>query len=401
MSKPRWLRLPSRPIYGALVIALGALAAWGFWPRAAPVEVARVRVAPLEVGFTEEGRTRLRDRFVISAPVDGVVERITLEPGDAVGAGTAVAVLRPAAAALLDPATRADAELRWRTAADDRAAAAAVVAAAVAGRERTAASLRRIEALASRQQVALDQRDEARRLAASAEAELRSAQARLQAATTRRDMARAWLDLQGTSGTQALRLPLLAPIDGRVMRRHVESEGLVRAGQPLLEIGDPDALEVVVEVLSADALQLAPGMPARLDAGVGQTPVVGHIRTIEPGGFTKISALGVEEQRVPVIVDLPAEAPGWGDAYRVDTRFQVWSTPSARVVPVPALFRDGADWAVYAVAQGRARLRRVRLDHVGDDAAEVVEGLSEGDLVVMYPGDQVRDGQRVSFLPPK
>jgi HlyD family secretion protein len=395
--KPGLLRRPSRPLYAALAIALVAMAAWGFWPRALPVEVATVAAVPLEVGFTEEGRTRLRDRFVISAPVDGVIERITLEPGDAVTTDTPVAMLRPGSAALLDPAALADAQLRWRTAGDERIAAQAAVAAAVAEQDRAAAALRRIEALASRQQVALDQRDEARSRAIGAQAALRSAQAHLQAADGRRDAAKAWLALQGTSGDRPLRLPLKSPIEGRIMRRYVESEGPVRAGQPLLDVGDPRSLEVVVDVLTADALQLKAGLPVRLEAGHDLESIVGRVQAIEPAGFTKVSALGVEEQRVVVVVALPEDgAPPLGDAYRVDARFQVWAAESVLAVPVPALFRDGTEWAVYVVEEGRARLRRVEVGHIGDSAAEIIGGLRAGDHVVLYPGDQVRDGLRIA-----
>lgn len=400
MRKPAWILRPSRPLYAILLLGLVVAAAWGFWPRAVRVEVAVVDTAALEVGFTEEGRTRLRDRYAISAPIDAFVERIALEPGDIVQANSPVVVLRPTSAALLDPAMRTEAEMRWRTAVDERSAAESAVAAASAERDRAATSLGRIEALAGLQQISLERRDEARSLAAAAAAELRSAQARLRAATTQRDAARALLDLQGTSSTKPRRLSLLSPIDGRVMRRHVESEGLVRAGQPLLEVGDPASLEVVVEVLTSDALQLRPGTPVRLDTGVGQTPIDGRVKVIEPGGFTKVSALGVEEQRVVVVVTLPDSAPALGDAYRVDARFRVWAAKQVRVVPVPALFRDGEHWAVYVAERARARLRRVKIGHIGDSMAEVVDGLSAGERVVVYPGDEVRDGRRIAFSDP-
>jgi HlyD family secretion protein len=388
--------MPSRPLYAVLLVALVALAAWGLWPRALTVDVATVARQPLVVGFTEEGRTRLRDRFVVSAPVDGVVERIALEPGDAVAAGATVAVLRPAAAALLDPAMRAEAQLRWNTAGNDLVAARAAVTAATAAQARAVAALRRIEALAQRQQVALDQRDEARSRAAAAQAELHSAQAAVQAASARREAARALLDLQGTASPRSARLALAAPIAGQVMRRHVESEGLVRAGQPLLDLGDPRSLEVVVDVLTADALLLKPGLPVRLDTGSPAAPLDGRVQAIEPAGFTKVSALGVEEQRVVVVVTLPDAAPALGDAYRVDAQFQVWAADSVLVVPVPALFRDGERWAVYVVDGGRARLRHVDIGHIGDRTAEVTGGLAAGDRVVVYPGDQVRDGLRIA-----
>lgn len=389
----------TRPLYALLAIALIALAAWGFWPRALPVEAAKVTRGPLTVSFTEEGRTRLRDRYLVSAPLDGVVERIALEPGDATRAGHPVAVMRPANAALFDPASRAEAEARWRAAGDELDAALGAAEAAKASRDRLDAARRRAESLAGQRLISSDQLDEARAQATAAEANLRSARSRSQAARIRRDSARAVLDLQGTaSKTGTHRLSLMAPIDGRVIRRFVESEGFVRAGQSLLELGDPRALEVVVEALTADAVRVAPGAPVRLLRWGGDRPLQGRIQTIEPGGYTKISALGVEEQRVLIVVALDEATghPPLGDGFRVEAEFQVWHGDAVLSVPVAALFRDGDQWAVYAIEQGRARLRRVQIGHMGDNAAEIRSGLGEGAAVVLYPGDSVRDGMRVT-----
>lgn len=392
------LAKPTRPLYLLLAAALAALALWGFWPRAAPVEVASVARGPLTVTFTEEGRTRLRDRYLVSAPLDGVVERITLEPGDAVAAGAQVAMLRPAHAALFDPASRTEAEARWRAADDELDASIAATAAAAVLRDRLEAARRRAESLARQRLIASDQLDEARAQAAAAAANLRSSEARTQAARIRRDSARAVLALQGSaSRIQESRLPLVAPIDGRVIRRFVESEGPVRAGQSLLELGDPQALEVVVEALTSDAMRVAPGAPVRLLRWGGDAPLEGSVLTIEPGGFTKISALGVEEQRVLIVVALPdvKRYPALGDGFRVEAEFRVWHADSVLSIPVAALFRDGDEWATYAVEQGRARLRHVRIGQMADDAAEVRGGLDQGAQVVLYPDDSLHDGMRV------
>jgi HlyD family secretion protein len=399
MRKPDLTQLRARPLYGLAGIALLALAAWGLWPRAVEVDIATVQMAAIESGFTEEGKTRLRERFVISAPVDGVVERITLEPGDAVAANAAVAVLRPAPAALLDPLARSDAEMRWTTSGHEVDAARAAVTAALSSRDLAAGALRRVEALAERQQLALDRRDDARSRLTTAEAELRGARARLQAATSRHAAAATWLELQGRAGADPPRLMLASPVDGRVLRRHLQSEGAVRAGQPLLEVGDPAALDVAVEVLTSDALALAPGMRVDLDAGDRVGRLSGRVRVVEPSGCTKISALGVEEQRVLVVVDLPEATQALGDGYRVDARFVVWARASVLAVPVSALFRDGEAWAVYVAGDGRARLRHVDIGHVGDRLAELLGGLSAGERVVIYPGDQVRDGLRIASRP--
>lgn len=399
MPMPAWLAAPRRPLYLLLLLALVAIALWGFWPRALPVEAARIARTPLTVSFTEEGRTRLRDRYLVSAPLDGVVERVTLEPGDAVAAGAPVAVLRPVNAALFDPASRAEAEARWRASRDELAAANAAVSAASAERDRSRAARQRAEALSAGQLIARSDLDAIRAQASAADAELRASQARARAAAIQRDGARAVLDLQGAAAVGGRRLPLQAPIDGRVVRRLVESEGPVRAGQALLEIGDPHALEVIVETLTADAVRIAPGTEVRLLRWGGATPLRGHVQVIEPGGFTKVSALGVEEQRVLVVValdDPPAKRPALADGFRVEAEFVVWHADSVLTVPTAALFRDGPHWAVYAIEDGRARLRRVTLGHVGEGAAELRDGLDEGAQVVLYPGDSVRDRSRVA-----
>lgn len=389
----------ARPLYLLLGLALVATALWGFWPRALPVESATVARGPLRVTFTEEGRTRLRDRYLVSAPLDGTVERIVLEPGDAVTAGAEVAALRPANAALLDPVTRAEAEARWRSAEKDLGTANASVSAAAALSARQAAATGRAESLAATQLLASDQLEELRAQSAAAAANLEAARARSEAARVHRDNARAVLALQGAPARrQGHRLPLSSPIDGRVIRRFVESEGFVRAGQSLLELGDPRAMEVVVEALTTDAVRVAPGARVRLLRWGGEAPLAGRVQAIEPGGFTKFSALGVEEQRVLVVIALEdaAAAPMLGDGYRVEAEFEVWHADSVLSVPVSALFRDGEQWAVYAIERGRARLRRVQIGAIGEHAAELRGGLDEGAAVVLYPGDRLRDGMRVA-----
>lgn len=392
--KPR----PASSLYLLLAVAMVALAAWAFWPRAVAVDVGEVARGPLTVTFTEEGRTRLRDRYLVSAPLDGFVERVMLEPGDKVEPGTQVAVVLPATSALFDPAARAEAEARWHATDSELDAALAAVAAATALHERLEAAQRRAEALEKQQLIAGDQFDEVRAQADAARASLRSAKARAQAARIVRDGARAVLSLQGSAGRRdGKRVLLQSPIEGRVIRRLVESEGPVRSGQILLELGDPRALEVVVEALTPDALRVAPGTPVRLLRWGGDRPLVGKVETVEPGGFTKISALGVEEQRVLIVVGLPdiQPYPGLGDGFRVEAEFQVWSAKDTLCVPVSALFRDGRQWAVFAIERGRVRLRHVRIGQMGDAAAQVLGGLGAGTQVVLYPGDDLHDGDRV------
>lgn len=389
--------VPRRQLFWLLLAVVVGIAAWGIWPRALPVETARIARGPLTVSFNEEARTRLHDRWMVSAPLPGVVERIVLRPGDAVAAGQTVAVLVPARASLFDPMRRADAQARVSSAMQAEAAASAAIVAAEAERTRSRAELRRASALAADRLIARADLDAIRAGAASAEAALRSARAQRESARIERDAARAVLALQGAPGGDA-RVELPAPVAGRIVRRLVESATPVQAGQPLLEIGDPQAIEVIAEVLTTDAVRLSPGTPVQLTRWGGDAPLRGRVQTVEPGGFTKVSALGVEEQRVLVVMTLqdPASARvRLGDGFRLEAEFIVWQSPDALSVPTAALFRDGARWAVYAVEEGRARLRHVTIGRMGDDAAELKAGLREGDQVIVYPGDTVRDRRRV------
>jgi HlyD family secretion protein len=393
--------LVKRPLYLLLPVAAVVLALWAFWPRALPVEMAAVVRAPLSVTFTEEGRTRVRQRYRISAPVDGFLQRIVLEPGDAVTAGATVAVLQAVSARLLDPAVQMAAQTQWRAAEQTLMEASAALTAAQAENQRRRATLARVSALASRQLVATAELDLARTEVESGAAAERAALARVTEARVLRDGARTALQLQGTpaDGADDRRVLVRAPVSGRIVLRHLESEGPVQAGQPLLDIGDPADLEVESDILSADAVRIAPGTPVQLTDWGGETALPAHVRVVEPGAFTKVSALGVEEQRVRAIIafDPPADTrQTLGDGYRVDARFQVWRGDAVLQVPTAALFRDGDDWAVYAVEGGRARLRRVVLGRFGEGAAEVRSGVAENVLVVLYPGDYIRDGRRVS-----
>lgn len=384
-----------RPLFWLLLAIVGAIAAWGFWPRALTVETARIARGPLTVSFHEEARTRLHDRWLVSAPLAGMVERIVLRPGDAVAAGQTVAMLVPTHASLFDPAHRAEAQARASAAAQAEAAAVAAVAAADAEHGRSRAELRRAEALAADRLIARADLDAVRAAATFAGAALRAARAQREAARIERDAARAVLALQGAAGGDA-RLALPAPVAGRVVRRLVESAVPVQAGQPLLEIGDPQAIEVIAEVLTADAVRVSPGTPVLLTRWGGDAPLHGRVRVVEPGGFTKISALGVEEQRVNVIIDFedPAAAARLGDGYRVEVQVIVWQEDDVTKVPVGALFRHEGEWAVFVLNDGRAHVRRVTLGQRNDTEAQVLEGLSPDELVVLHPPDTLSDGVR-------
>jgi len=393
--------LMKRPLYLLLPVVAVALALWAFWPRALPVEIAEVVRAPLSVTFSEEGRTRLRQRYRITAPIDGFLQRIELEPGDPVSAGAVVAVVAPSTARLLDPATQITGQAQVRAAEQTLAAAQASLSAARAENTRRKLALARLEALAAQRLISKADLDLARADATAGVAAEQAAQARVEEARALRDGARAALQAQGArqDPKSSRRVLVRAPAAGRVVSRNVESEGPVQAGQALFEIGDPTELEVEVEILSADAVRIAVGTPVQLLRWGGEAALQGRVRVVEPGAFTKISALGVEEQRVKAIIDFdtaPASHQGLGDGYRVEARFQVWHRDAVLQVPIAALFRDGEHWSVYAIEDGRARLRHLKLGRFGEHAAELREGLAEGAQVVLYPGDNVREGSRVA-----
>lgn len=379
----------------ALVLALLAVA---LWPQAITVEVGRVSRGPLVVTVDEEGETRVHDRFVVSAPVSGRVLRIDLEPGDAVVRGkTVIARVQADAPPLLDARTRAEAEAAVDTARgavgraqaeEQRARASLDLANADLARERKLES----SGLTTRQ--ALDAR-----LAAvqTAEEALRGAQFAAAAAAAELSRARARL-MPATLAAGGRVLPVLAPVDGVVLRRLRESESVVPAGDPLVEIGDPRHIEIVSDLLSTDAVRVKPGMRVLVEGWGGAETLAATVRRVEPSGFTKVSALGVEEQRVNVLLDFDAAAEAWtrlGDAFRVEVRIVVWEAPSVVKVPTSALFRVGDTWAAYVVEAGRARRVLLELGQRTSREAEVLAGLTEGQTVVVHPGDLLVDGSRV------
>lgn len=382
----------------AAVVLLGL--ALGFMPRAVPVDVAEIVRAPLAVTVEEEGKTRVSERYVVSAPVAGFARRLDVDAGDAVIAGEVLAVIEPARPVALDPRTRAQAAAQASAAQAALAAAqenarAAAAAAQLAAQERSRAeSLRQSNFLSAQ---ALDTARTAETRARAAEAAARHA-----VRVARFDLETARAAVSSTSRLQAggpgEQIAIRAPVAARVLKLLHEDEGAVAAGQPLLEIGDPESLEVEVEVLSNHAVKIVPGAKVILDRWGGEGPVMGRVRVVEPSGYTKISALGVEEQRVKVIVDFAAPRDAWarlGDGYRVEARFVLWEGDDVLQVPTSALFRQGDGWAVFVVDGRRARAKPVGIGHRAGLATEVVSGLKAGDRVVAHPDETVEDGKRV------
>ena len=390
-------------VVGALLLLL---LAWAFWPRPEPVDMATVERAPLVVTLDEEGETRVRDRFVVSAPLAGRVLRIELEPGDPVMAGeTVLATFQPQTPTLLDARTRAEAEAGAR-------AARATLERARADRDRVEAELEFAQAEVERfrrlaaDRIVSDKELESAELAARSRKEaLEAAEFAAQTARYQLDVARARL-LEGSApggnphpaGADAP-ISLRSPVDGVVLKRLRESEAVVPAGEPLLEVGQPAELEIVADYLSADAVKIRPGNRVLIEQWGGETALEGVVRRVEPSGFMKISALGVEEQRVNVVVDFvdPAELrPGLADGFRVELRVVLWEGDEILQLPTGSLFRSGEQWAVFAVKDDRARLRTVEIGRQGSLVAEILDGLEEGDRVLLHPGDSIIEGSRVA-----
>ncbi|MEW5893727.1 MAG: efflux RND transporter periplasmic adaptor subunit [Pseudomonadota bacterium] len=383
-----------------LVLLLAGGLIYGFLPRPLAVDVVEVGRAPLAVTVEEEGRTRVMERYVIAAPVSGYARRIALKVGDPVAAGQVLAVLEPVRADALDPRSRAQAQAQVNAA--EAALAAARENARVAEAEARLASqdLARIERLGQENFIAQAAVDQARTRWSSSQAARQAAEHQVNVARYQLDTARALLTRAATlpSGGAGETLAVRSPVTARVLKVVHESEGTVAAGQPLLEIGNPEALEVEVEVLSTSAVRIAPKSRVILDRWGGEGALQGTVRRVEPAGFTKISALGVEEQRVRVIVDFTSPRELWqrlGDGYRVEAIFVVWEGADVLQIPTSALFRHDNGWAVFVLEDGRARLRPVSIGQRTGLRAQVLDGLKPGERVISHPDDKVKDGARV------
>ena len=384
-------------MYSAPVVLIGGFAL-ALRDNPFPVDVAAVSRGPLKVTLDEEGETRVRDRFVVSAPFTGRILRIELEPGEPVQAGGVLAVLRPAETNLLDVRSRAASQAQVRQ-------AEAALGRARANRQRAGAELKfaqsdlkKIQAL-GKQGIVSSQEVEAAQLAVETRQELvEAAEFEIRAAQSDLAAARASL-LEAGQGSGGGEYEVRSPVDGVVLRRLRESETVVPAGEALIEVGDPANLEIVSDLLSTEAARLRPGQPVEIEQWGGGAPLIGRVRRVEPSGFLKISALGVEEQRVNVIIDLagsPEERRGLGDGFRVEVRVVVWDSPNALQVPTSALFRDEQGWATFVMENGKAVRRRVEVGPQSDRAAAVLSGLKEGEKVILHPSADIQDGVEVA-----
>lgn len=392
-GKSNLRRIIRRVITGLFLAGVVALIVLASLPKPVPVDVAVVSRGPLEVTVDQDGQTRVKDRYVVSAPIVGTLGRLELRAGDTIEEGDIVARIAPLAPQLMDARSRAQSEARVQGSLAGQRQARAAVARAEAAKELADQMFERQQALAERGGVSQQALDQARFEARARTEELTSARFGVRVADYEVRMARAALGGVDSEAEEGMEVP--APVGGRVLRVVHESEGVVQAGAPLVEIGDPGALEIAVDVLTADAINIQPGAFVALERWGGDKSLEGHVQRIEPSAFTKISALGVEEQRVNVVIDIDSEREQWealGDGYRVEARIRVWREDDALSIPSSALFRNESGWAVYRVSGETVALTTVEVGRRNGLRAQILDGLEENDRVVVHPSDQVVDG---------
>ena len=374
--------------------ALAGLLVWAFQPSPVPVDLTVVGRGPLMVTVDEEGETRVRDRYVVSAPVPGRMRRVELEPGDPVVAGKTVLVtFEPADPTLVDARSRAEIGARIRAAEAAVGAARAQAERAKTELEFAGRELARYSELAEQGIASREQFEASERQARALDDTVRSSEFRVRTAEHELEVARASL-LQARPSAGTL-MRLYSPVDGVVLKRYQQSEAVRATGEPLIEVGDLSRLEIVADFLSSAATQVGVGQRVLIEQWGADRSLAGRVRRVEPSGFTKISALGVEEQRVNVIVDLEEPRETWealGDAYRVEIRVVVSEKEDVVKVPTSSLFRLSDDWAVFRVVDGKAVLQQVEIGERNGLEAEVLDGVAAGDQVIMFPSDNVADG---------
>lgn len=394
------MKLPHHIGLIGTIVALIVGLVIGFWPQPSWVDVARVSRGPLQVAVVEEGKTRVIDRYIISAPVAGYIRRFELEVGDEIEQGKSLVDLDPLRPQVLDVRSRAEAEARVAAGKAALLAAQQNTSAAKADAELAQEEFRRVKNLRKNQLVSQDDEDKAAARARATSAAQRSAEFAVEVARHELEAARTILAYSAAkaSGQPVEHVDIISPINGSVLKIYRESEGVVEAGQPLIEVGNPKALEIEVDVLSADAVQIKKGMRVLFHRWGGPNPLEGVVRKVEPVGFTKVSALGVEEQRVLVIADIISNPKLWqslGDGYRVEAQFILWEKEDVLQIPTSALFRVQDDWFVFVFNNGRAYRRGIRVGQRNGLAAQVLDGLTNEESVILYPDDTITDGRRV------
>jgi HlyD family secretion protein len=383
-----------------LVVAVAGTAvllALAFRPSALDVDVATVRRGPLQETLEQEGKTRMHDSFVLASPVAGRLKRIEIHAGDPVKAGEIVATIDPVP---LEPQQRAALEARLQTAQELEREATARVQRAEADSSQAKADLERATKLAAQGVIAREALEKAQTADKTANKELDAALFKSKAAASQVEEAKAAL-LAVTPDPAGIKMVYLrSPVAGRVLRLIEQSERVVGQGTPVVSIGYTPRLEIIADYLTTDAVKINAGMPALIEEWGGSKPILARVRLVEPGAFTKISALGVEEQRVYVVLDFVSAPEQLGDAYRVEVRVITWQSPSVLKVPLSALFRRGDDWNVFIAGKDRASRRIVKIGHRSDLESEVLDGLREGEQVIVHPGNELSDASRIRIRTP-
>lgn len=405
-TSPPWEVKSKRPIRGRMVrklllwlflIALTGLIGWGMMPKPIEVEVTTVQRGPLTVHVVEEGRTRIRNRYVVAAPLAGQMQRITLRAGDEVKAGeTVLTVIEPAATPLLDARSKAQAEAAVQAAEAALLRAGESLRMAKTAEQFAASNWKRVQSLNEKGTVSDTDRDNAQREAELKQREVQAAEFAEKVAVHELEQAKAaLLQMDQPGGAQ---VPVKAPVNGVVLRIHQESAMVVSPGTPLVELGDPGDLEIEAEVLSRDAVAMKPGTPVVVDQWGGEPALKAAVRRVEPAAFTKVSALGVEEQRVLVLSDLidpPEAAKKLGDRFRVEVRIAIWSDADALLIPAGALFREGMEWKTFVLDADKARSLTVQVGRTDGKMTQVLGGIEAGAQVLLHPPDTVVDGVAV------
>ena len=398
----RW----GRGVFIATVVGLVIAAiVYGFIPRPVMVETVAVKRATLQVSLEAEGKTRVKNRYVISAPVAGIARRIELDVGDPVSKGQILAWLAPLRSQVLDSRSRAQAQARLAAAEASLRVAQANEQAAIAATDYAQAELKRLQRLRKSGVIAQDALDQAETEARRAEAEWRSAASAVEVAQYELQSAQSELrfsaarELSATAGEESIeQVTLTAPVAGTVLKVYQRSEYVVEPGRPLLEIGDPRNLEIEVDVLSVDAVSIKPDSRVLFERWGGEQVLEGRVRLVEPIGFTKVSALGVEEQRVLVIADIASPTEVWrrlGDGYRVEAKFILWQDDDVLQIPTSALLRTQQGWSVFVIDGNVARQKPVDIGQRSSFDTEIVTGLNEGQLVITHPSDAIKNGSKV------
>lgn len=393
-----WARNVRHALLGGLVLAASGVAVMALRPQPVAIDATPAMRGALVVAIEEDGTTRVKDRFVVSAPVTGSLSRLGFEPGDTVKQGDSLAEIAPATSPLLDERTRAEAEARLGAALSSLGQARAQVSRAKVAEDLAIQELGRSQTLAKNGSIASQTLEQAEFSVRMRSEELSSATFGAKVAEEEVRVAKVALGRDGGGAHRDRHVDVLAPVSGRILRVHQKSAGIVQAATPLLEVGDPAALEVVVDLLTTDAVHVLPGTPVVIRGWGGEETIAGRVRRVEPSAFTRPSALGVDEQRVNVLVTLVDPYERWSalaDGYRVEARIVLWQGEHVLKVPQGAVFRRGDGWAVFRIENDTAHLTPVSLGHRGETEVEVLKGLAEGAVVAVHPSDRVKDGAKV------